>query len=271
MIEAAVGHQCPECVSEGRRAQRSGQTIFGGTMVGTQGYVTKALIGVNVVMLVLSAGFGGGAKALIGGGSFGLLGGFTPLIEWGADVGLVPVAGGAVPFGISNGEYYRLLTSMFLHYGILHLLMNMWALWVFGRNLEAALGPVRFLVLYLLAGLGGGVAVYLLSPAGATVGASGAILGLFAALFVLLKRLGRSVGPMVPVLVINVLVTLAPGISMAGHVGGFIIGGLVGAAMAYAPRKSRNMVVGGVVAVLLVIFIALCVVQTQLIQAAAGV
>ena len=100
--------------------------------------------------------------------------------------------------------------------------MYMWALWVLGRPLETLLGPVRFLALYLTAGLGGSVAAYLLTgPHDETAGASGAVFGLFAAMFVMLRRLKLSTGSIVMVLVVNLIFSFSiPGISWQGHIGG---------------------------------------------------
>jgi membrane associated rhomboid family serine protease len=253
MHDASVGHQCPECVAEGRRTQRPVRTAFGGTLRGAQGYVTSTLVGLNVLMMVLAAASARGGDSLFGGRGFGgLIGGLTPLHVWGSlvpgptifvdMVGGVPQVLGSTG-GVAGGEYYRLVTSMFLHYGLLHLLMNMWALWVLGRTLEAVLGPLRFLVLYLVAGLGGSVSVYLFAnPHAPTAGASGAIFGLFAALFVVLKRLKRDTSSVIPILVINLVISFVPGISLAAHLGGFVTGGLLAAAFAYAPRGRRNQV-----------------------------
>ena len=274
MNEASVGHQCPDCVAEGRRTSRPVRTTFGGSMAGARGYVTSGLIAVNCVVMLISV-LSAGGQGLFGGGFGGLLGGSTPLLERGADSGQAmyqnTVTGErfVAPFGIAEGEYYRLFTSMFLHYGVLHLLLNMWALWILGRTLEAVLGPVRFLVLYLVAGLGGGVAVYLFAPFGLTAGASGAIFGLFAALFIILKRLGRDTSSVVPILVLNIAISFVPGISLAGHLGGLITGAIVALALAYAPRKTRNIVVAGVVVALLAIFTVLVLVQTSALQAGA--
>jgi membrane associated rhomboid family serine protease len=243
MIEASVGHQCPECVAEGRRTQRQVRTAFGGSSAGQRGYVTTTLIAINSVMLVASTISLGSARALFGGAGGGLLGGATPLIAWGGVVGQCQdVRGGPVyPCGVADGEYYRLITAMFLHYGLLHLAMNMYALWILGRTLEAGLGPWRFLALYLLAGLGGNVAAYVFSPGALSAGASTAIFGLFAALFILLRRLGRDTSQIVPILVINLVFTFtAAGVSVPGHVGGLIIGGLVALGLAYAPQKRRT-------------------------------
>ena len=125
----------------------------------------------------------GGANAVGGGGWGGLLGGITPLHLWGGlqpgPEALVEPAGGDAffvgPGGIAHGEYYRLLTSMFLHYGLFHLLLNMYALWVVGGVLEPLLGRLRFAALYLLAGLGGGVATYVFSGLGTVAADPGGV------------------------------------------------------------------------------------------------
>jgi membrane associated rhomboid family serine protease len=175
------------------------------------------------------------------------------LIGWGADYGRA----------IAAGEYYRMFTSMFLHYGIVHLLMNMWALWILGRTLEAVLGPARFLALYLLAGLGGSVAVYYFAPNTLTAGASGAIFGLFAALFVVLRKMGRDTSSVVPVIVLNVVFTFAvPGISIAGHLGGLVVGAIVGAILAHAPRERRSLVQAGGAAAVAALLIVMTLVRT---------
>jgi membrane associated rhomboid family serine protease len=274
MREASVGHQCPECVAEGRRTQRPVRTIFGGTVAGARGYVTMTLIAINVLILIASVVSAGG-HGLIGGGGGGinmLLGGNTPLLDKGSAVGAFQYQNSVTgerflgPGGISDGEYYRLVTSMFLHFGLLHLLTNMWALWVLGRTLEAVLGPVRFLVLYMVAGLGGSVAVYVFTPSVSGAGASGAIFGLFAALFIILKRLKRSTSAIIPLLVINLAISFAPGISLAAHVGGLVVGAIVAFVLAYSPSGKRNVYVGASVAVLLALMAVAVVVQTSAIR-----
>ena len=247
MNEASVGHQCPDCVKEGRRTQRPARTAFGGSAAGRSGTVTRTLIGINVAAMILSA-ITGGLGAIAGGGWGGLLGQSTPLLEWGEVYG----------YGVAQGEWWRLFTAMFLHLGVLHLLMNMYALWILGRELEAVLGRARFLSLYLLAGLGGNVASLLFAnPAAGAVGASTAVFGLMAAIFVVLKRLKMSVAPIVPVLVINVIFTFTiSGLSTAGHLGGLVVGALAAAAIVYAPAKNRTLIqaVGcGAIAAILVI------------------
>ncbi|GAA1748211.1 rhomboid family intramembrane serine protease [Luedemannella helvata] len=268
MNEASVGFQCPECVSEGRRTQRPARTAFGGGIAGEQGYVTKGLIAANVVMALLSALSAGDLRQFLGNGLFG---GITPLLEWGGVWGLGVLQNqatgaivGTTPAGVADGEFYRLFTAMFLHYGVVHLLLNMWALWIFGRALEAALGPARFLALYLLAGLGGNVAAYLFQPEALTAGASTAVYGLFGALFVVLKRLRRDTSSLIPIIVINVVFTFAAAgrVSIAGHLGGLAIGTLVALGLAYAPRERRNALQLASIGATLLILGGLTIVQT---------
>jgi membrane associated rhomboid family serine protease len=150
-----------------------------------------------------------------------------------------------------------------MHFGILHLLMNMYALWVLGRTLESFLGPLRFLALYLVAGLGGDVAAYLFQPGALSAGASTALFGMFAALFLVLRKLGLNATAVLPVILINLVFTISvPGISIAGHLGGFVTGALVGAGLAYAPRDRRNLIQAGVVVAALVVMGALAFWQT---------
>ncbi|MEU7822704.1 rhomboid family intramembrane serine protease [Catellatospora sp. NPDC049133] len=251
MIPASVGHHCPECVAEGRRTQRPALTHFGGSQVGMHGYVTKALIGLNLAVFVvgiLMAGMG----AVFSGGLFtdvtaiqwlgGVLGPTVTVAPDGPYIGAHP-AFGTVYTGVDDGAYYRLFTAMFIHYGLLHLVLNMWALWVLGRPLEAALGPVRFAAAYLICGIGGNVAGYVFGGGGVGAGASTAIYGLFAIYFFVLKRLGRDASAIIPVIVVNVAISFTvPGIGIAGHLGGLATGAIVGAGLAYAPRENRTLV-----------------------------
>ncbi|MEU0547270.1 rhomboid family intramembrane serine protease [Micromonospora sp. NPDC005979] len=266
MREASVGHQCPECVNEGRRSVRPARTAFGGGAAGRHGYVTKALIALNVLFFLLSIASARSGTALVGGSGFGgLAGDETPLTRWGGVLGYASYVAFGPVHGVAAGEWYRLVTAMFLHYGVIHLLLNMWALWVLGRELEGALGRARFLALYLIAGLGGNVAVFLVSAPNQppTVGASTATFGLFAAIFVIMRRLGLNTSAIVPILVINLVFTFAvPGISIPGHLGGLAVGGAMAAVLAYAPRERRTLVqvVGG--AIILLILLALAVFRT---------
>lgn len=264
MNAASVGHQCPECVSDGRRTQRPARTAFGGSAAGQAGVATRVLIGINVVVMLISVATGG-MTAVAGGGWGGLLGQGTPLTEWGSVIGYAAYGlGDPTLHGVAAGEWYRLVTAMFLHYGVLHLLMNMYALWIMGRELEAVLGRLRFVGLYLLAGLGGNVAAYLFSaPNAATAGASTAVFGLMAAVFVVLKRLRRDVTPIVPIIVINVIFTFAvANISVAGHLGGLVTGAAAAVVLAYAPRERRDLVQRIGCAAIFVLLLVLAMVRT---------
>ena len=129
------------------------------------------------------------------------------------------------------GEYYRLISAGFLHYGFLHIAFNMYALWALGNALEERLGPKRYLLLYFVALLGGSAGALALEPRALVGGASGAVFGLFGALAVALRSRGVSVmkSPLGPTLLINFFLTFAiPGISKGGHVGGFLFGAAAG-------------------------------------------
>jgi membrane associated rhomboid family serine protease len=230
MRDAAVGHQCVECVDAGARTVRQPRTHIGGRQRSATPVVTYALIAANVLMFALQTA------------SVGLQGQLT---LWSP--------------AVADGQWYRLVTSAFLHYGLMHLLFNMWALFVVGPPLELWLGRLRFGALYALSALGGAVLVYLFSPLGAaTAGASGAVFGLFGATFAVGKRLRLDVRWVVALIAINLVITFViPGISWQGHVGGLVTGALIGAAYVYAPRDRRNLVQGGVTVAVVVLITAL--------------
>jgi membrane associated rhomboid family serine protease len=253
MREASVGHQCPECVAEGRRAQRPARTAFGGGAAGQRGYVTKVIVALNVVVALIGLALSG-SGSLFSGGLFsqaselqafgGVVGPSVTALAQSGDVvlGAFPDLGAVFP-GIYDGAYYRIFTAMFIHYGLLHLAVNMWALWMLGRSLEAVLGPLRFAALYVIAGVGGNVASFLISPNSLAAGASTAIFGLFAAYFVVARKLGRDTGGIIALLVVNLVLTFTiSSISWQGHLGGLVTGGLIAAILAYAPRANRTLV-----------------------------
>ncbi|MCW2901591.1 MAG: Rhomboid family protein [Streptosporangiaceae bacterium] len=214
MRSAAVGHQCVECVSEGGKSVRASRTLFGGR-VSQRPVVTYTLIAVNVLVFLLQYA--------------------TANVE--ARYGLWPRA-------VAHGEYERLLTSAFLHYGPVHLLFNMWALYVVGQPLELWLGRLRFAVLYLMSALGGSVFVLLFSPLNTnTAGASGAVFGLFAAVFVVARRMRFEAKGIMFLILLNLLITFTfPGISWQGHIGGLVTGAVLAAAYAYAPRARQALI-----------------------------
>jgi membrane associated rhomboid family serine protease len=167
------------------------------------------------------------------------------------------------PPAVAHGQVYRLVTSAFLHYGLMHLLLNMWALYVVGPALEMVLGRLRFAVLYGLSALGGSTVVYLLAPLNtATAGASGAVFGLFGATFVMAKRLRLDIRAVAAVIIVNLIFTFSvPHISWQGHVGGLCTGTVAGLAYLYGPvdlpRGRHNFVQSVVMFAVLVLLAAL--------------
>lgn len=235
MRSGAVGHQCVECVRADARTVRQPRTQFGGRQRSVTPVVTFSLIAVSVLVFVLQL----------------VVAGLGPhLALW--------------PPAVADGQLYRLVTSAFMHYGTLHLVFNMWALYIVGPPLEMWLGRLRFGGLYTLSALGGSVLVYLIAPLNtATAGASGAIFGLFGATFVVAKRLNLDIRWVVALIAINLAITfVAPAvgsqlISWQGHVGGLITGALVAAAYVYAPRERRNFIQGAVTLTVAVAFVVL--------------
>lgn len=247
MRPAAVGQQCVDCVHEAARSAPKVRTRTTGRLTHS-GVITYLLIAVNVVMFALQS--------------------MSPelqreLVLW--------------PPGVAEGQWYRLVSSAFLHYGLAHIAFNMWALWAVGPQLEQWLGRLRFGVLYALSGLGGSVLVYLLSPLNsASAGASGAIFGLFGATFVLFRRLRVDARGIMAVIVINLVITFVvpliggQAISWQAHVGGLVTGTAVAAAFAYVPAAQRKWALIAVTAIPLVVFLALIVWRTQELQAMYG-
>jgi membrane associated rhomboid family serine protease len=141
--------------------------------------------------------------------------------------------------GLAHGEWWRLVTAAFLHYGPIHLALNMLALWWLGQPVEAALGRARYLLLYFAAGLAGSAGALLLTPNSVTVGASGAIFGILGALLVLEYQVtGSLAGQAMTLIVINLAFSAGfrSNISLGGHVGG-LIAGILGTVALVAFRR----------------------------------
>jgi len=156
---------------------------------------------------------------------------------------------------------WTVVTSMFAHGSPIHLLFNMYSLYVLGSILEPALGRARFAALYFISGLGGTVAVILLSPTHAVLGASGAIFGLLAALFVIQRRLGGNTTQLIIVIALNLAMGFfLPGISWQAHLGGLVTGGAIAFILLRTrePRQSRTqaLMIAAVAALLVVIGVA---------------
>jgi membrane associated rhomboid family serine protease len=225
MRSASVGFQCPDDVAAGAKTARQARTVFGGRVSGDTSRVSIALIALNVLVFV--AGLALGEREL--------------QERYGNLPGPVLLSDGSLG-GVAVGEWYRLLTAAFLHGGVFHLAMNMFALATLGPTLETALGRSRYLALYLLSALGGSTLSFLLSDPGQLgVGASGAIFGLFGAYYVVVRRLGGETRQIATLLGVNLVITFAvPIIDWRAHLGGLVTGALVAAALAYVPKGPRR-------------------------------
>jgi membrane associated rhomboid family serine protease len=211
MTYAAVGIRCPECAGRRTVMQRAGFTLPRAPVV------TYALVAANIVVFLLTnrIGAGGGLRF---GGTLNALG--NRLVLDGPDV--------------AAGQYYRLLSAAFIHYGLLHIAVNMYALYLLGGAFERYVGSLRFAAVYFTSALAGSFGALLLTPHAATAGASGAIFGVMGALFVLERQRGMALlqSPIGVLILINLAITFGiPGISIGGHVGGLIGGALVGFAL----------------------------------------
>jgi membrane associated rhomboid family serine protease len=219
-------------VREGSRSTRSGRTPYGGKRSANPALTSQILIGINAVVWLLIMATGGRASELIDklallpqGGSFSL-----------------PAGGVITLTGVADGAPWQLFTSMFVHVEIWHIGFNMLALWTLGPQLELAVGRLRFLTLYLVSGLAGSATVMWFSALHSqTLGASGAIFGLMGALLVIAIKVGGDVRGLLTWIGINFVITflLVNLISWQGHLGGFVGGLFMGAAIVYAPRRHR--------------------------------
>jgi membrane associated rhomboid family serine protease len=219
MTSTPVGMRCPECARERTKVR----SPVGAPSRG-DAPATLTLIGLCVLAFVAELIGGGGAASLDGGGT-------------------VIADGGLFGPAVAEGEPYRILTSAFLHAGFLHLALNMVALYVLGMLLEPAIGTPRFLGIYFVSILGGAFGALVIDPTEVTVGASGGIFGLMAAAFLIardrgLDDLASQVGFFV---IINLVFTFSiPGISIGGHLGGLIGGGLAALLVTAAERRAPS-------------------------------
>lgn len=216
---ASVGHQCVDCIAADQRHTPQARTIAGAavrTRMQTP-LLTYVLIAVNVAIFAVTAVQ---SRNVMDNHIASPL--FLDWVLWGP--------------AVAAGEFSRIVTSGFLHIGLMHLAVNMFALYVIGRDTEMVLGRARYFAVYVIALLGGSASVLLLDPLVPTAGASGAIFGLLGAQAVILLRLKRSPTPVLAVIAINVIISITiPGISLWGHMGGLVAGAAATAALLYAP------------------------------------
>lgn len=232
MRQASVGFHCPECTkSSGQKVVRAGQA--------TKPVVTNALIALNLAVFV--AGMGSGLRT-----------NQSMTIDGGL-IGLGRLSNGDL-IGVAEGEWWRIISSGFLHANAIHIGFNMWVLYQLGQLLEPALGRLRFGMVYVVAMVCGSFGVLLLDPGGLTVGASGAVFGLMGAAVAAFRS--RGINPfdtgLGGAIALNLVFTFAiPGISIGGHIGGLIGGFIAGwILLDVGPRYLRdpNLTIAAVVA-----------------------
>ena len=223
---AAVGFQCVDCVNETKRTTPAVRTVYGGAVASGKPMVTFAIIAACALLFVLQWVIPGGVV-------------FRNLAY--ASVFATPEYGVFQP--------WRMITSAFLHSQsfLLHIVINMYTLWIFGQALEPLLGRIRFLAVYLLSAIGGSVGYLLLTPVlpeggpVGVVGASGAIFGLFGAMLVVQRHRGGETRQLWVLIAINgVIGFMVPQIAWQAHLGGLVTGALCAAAIAYIPRGPRQ-------------------------------
>jgi membrane associated rhomboid family serine protease len=212
MTPTPVGMRCPECAKQ-RTKVRTISSIGGGHAP----QVTQAIIAVCVV-------------AFLAGGNFGLSSGSSA--SW------IDRNGALSGFGVADGGYWRLVTGGFLHSGLLHIAFNMLLLWFLGSEIEGRLGGPRFALVYLTALLGGSLGA-LVQTQGVTVGASGAVFGLMGFTVVEMRRQGinpfqSQIGFLI---LVNLVLSLRPGVSWGGHVGGLVFGALAAIVLLEGSRR----------------------------------
>jgi membrane associated rhomboid family serine protease len=243
---AAVGQQCLDCVREGNRGSRQAVGRFGGKVDQTP-VVTYTIVALCVLAYLVE--LTNSTKIIANGGMFG--------------------------YEVAAGQWYRLITSAFLHepltgsaFGLTHILFNMWALIVIGPPLERLLGRSRFIALYLVSALAGSVMLYLIAPGQLAIGASGAIFGLFGGWIVMAKRLRMDMRQIGVLIGLNLAITfLVPGIAWQDHIGGLIAGAALTAAYVYAPRANRTLIqVAATVAMLALIVAGVIVKDLSLVH-----
>ncbi len=245
--QAPVGVICPECLKAQRQAESPAQRRARrqrGTMAanfsGRPPAVTTAIVAVTafVGLLQMIPGFGDSVTDALRFSTWMLFPDFNAA-------------------GVS--EPWRLLSGLLVHGGALHFALNMLAVYLIGRSLEPMLGRLRFLALYLLSGLGGSVAVALISPLTPVVGASGAVFGLLGAILVIGRRAGANLTGILILLGANLAIGFLPGLHIAwqAHVGGAVIGALVGLILVRTTLRSQRrmqiLLLGAVAVVLLLI------------------
>ncbi|ACU69557.1 Rhomboid family protein [Catenulispora acidiphila DSM 44928] len=272
MRSASVGFQCPDCVRDGNKDVRQARTVFGSLATGgTRPVVTIALIMLNFAVY---------AAELLKNSVVDQLGMLSDAMRGPHDGVYLTMASpppGYHPIGVAHGQWYRMITSAFVHIlpnqpplGPMHILFNMLSLWMFGVVVEQQIGRVRYLAAYLLSAVGGSVfCYYLTAPYTQSIGASGAVFGLIGLYFVLSRKLHFDPlgGQRQLVMAVVWLVLASRFTSWQGHLGGLLTGAVIGLVYVYAPRGGRQVAIqaAGLVAILAVL-VGATVVRTSVLH-----
>jgi membrane associated rhomboid family serine protease len=267
MRPAAVGYQCPDCARGSRQEVHQPGRRVGSSAAGFS--ITNVLIAICVVVYVIGIAMSGVGSVIAGASE-------KVLIQQGA----------LDPFRVADGQYWRLLTNAFLHFGIIHLALNMYALFIIGNVVEAELGRVRYLALFLVTGWFASAIAYWLTPPlvvaqgggfilQVSAGASGAIFGLFGAFLAYNYRrrhlafYANRMRQMLMLIVLNMVFTFTiPGISWQAHVGGLVAGLISGYAAldGFGPRISRTVALVTSLAGLLALSVVIVAMRTAELQ-----
>ncbi len=217
MTSTPVGMRCPECA-------RQKTKVHTAASIRRDPQLAYALIALNVIAFIATQAAGGGIMSR-GGGEV--------------------IANGAL-YGpaVADGEWWRIVTAGFLHAGLLHIAFNMYFLYFLGQLMEPEIGKLRFAIIYAVSLLGGSFGALLLTPNSFTVGASGAVFGLMGAAIIAMRA--RGIDPMQSGLGMTLLLNLAitffiPGISIGGHIGGLVAGGIVGFLLFEVAERRRSV------------------------------
>jgi len=266
MRPAAVGYQCPDCARGSRQEVHQPGRRIGSSAAGLS--ITNVLIAICVGVYVIGVAMSGAGSVIAG-----------------ATEKVMITLGAEQPFLIASGQYWRLFTSIFLHFGILHLALNMYALFIIGNVVESELGRIRYLALFLVTGWFSSAIAYWLTPplvavqGGLTLqisaGASGAIFGLFGVFLAYNYRrrhlafYANRMRQMLMLIVLNIVFTFAiPGISWQAHVGGLVAGLIAGYAAldGFGPRISRTVALVASLTGLLAVSIVIIAMRTTELQ-----
>lgn len=241
-VPSPVGVRCVDCARAAVSSRRPARTVLGGAPA-SGAKVTIGFIGLCVLVYLLQQVPELGVTRLLA---------FNP--------------------ALADTEPWRFLTTALLHGSLPHLAFNMFALWVAGAQLEGVLGRWRYLALLLLSAFGGSTMIYLLASPGSgswntwTVGASGAVFGLFATLLVVQRRFGRDTSAVLGLLAVNLLISfVGANVSWQGHLGGLLAGAALASVYAWAPRGRRTQVSVAGTVVLALALLALAVLRSLLV------